>query len=225
MNTKDMSNEELSIREQARIHQSRGQQIREEQTSKQHTREQHASIRKLKRAERAALSGLERRQRSRQIVERILSLPEFINAEQILLYRALAEEVTLTDLTRYIDDPQKHLSYPHCRDSGILQALLPEGPWRKNKYDIWEPDPKHATLIQPQELDLVVVPLVAFDNRCHRIGMGGGYYDRYLPLCTGAVKLGVAFELQRVSVISPSPWDWQLDLVVTEKGIYRASTQ
>ena len=70
------------------------------------------------------------------------------------------------------------------------------------------------------QLDLVLVPCTAFDADCRRVGMGKGYYDRYLPRCTRAVKIGIALEVQRVPRATVDAHDQRLDAFVTERGIY-----
>ena len=70
------------------------------------------------------------------------------------------------------------------------------------------------------QLDLVLVPCTAFDADCYRVGMGKGYYDRYLPRCTRAVKIGIALEVQRVPRAAVDDHDQRLDAFVTERGIY-----
>ena len=70
------------------------------------------------------------------------------------------------------------------------------------------------------QLDLVLVPCTAFDADCYRVGMGKGYYDRYLPRCTRAVKIGIALEVQRVPRAAVDAHDQRLDAFVTERGIY-----
>ena len=70
------------------------------------------------------------------------------------------------------------------------------------------------------QLDLVLVPCTAFDADCRRVGMGKGYYDRYLPRCTRAVKIGIALEVQRVPRAAVDAHDQRLDAFVTERGIY-----
>ena len=71
-----------------------------------------------------------------------------------------------------------------------------------------------------EQLDLVLVPCTAFDADCYRVGMGKGYYDRYLPRCTQAVKIGIALEVQRVPRAAVDEHDQRLDAFVTERGIY-----
>ena len=72
-----------------------------------------------------------------------------------------------------------------------------------------------------EQLDLVLVPCTAFDADCYRVGMGKGYYDRYLPRCTRAVKIGIALEVQRVPRAAVDAHDQRLDAYVTERGIYQ----
>ena len=78
---------------------------------------------------------------------------------------------------------------------------------------------KHA-LIQSDRYDLIIVPLVAFDDSGHRIGFGGGWYDRFLSTQPQAQKIGLAYELQRVESILVEPHDEALNAVVTEARIY-----
>ena len=82
------------------------------------------------------------------------------------------------------------------------------------------PVPERSVLLQPEQLDLVLVPCTAFDAGCYRVGMGKGYYDRYLPRCTRAVKIGIALEVQRVPRAAVDDHDQRLDAFVTERGIY-----
>ena len=70
------------------------------------------------------------------------------------------------------------------------------------------------------QLDLVLVPCTAFDAVCRRVGMGKGYYDRYLPRCKNAAKIGIAFEVQRVDRAAVDEHDQRLDAYATERGIY-----
>ena len=77
------------------------------------------------------------------------------------------------------------------------------------------------TDLRPDQLDLVVTPCTAFDPDCGRVGMGKGYYDRFLPLCTHAFRLGAAYEVQKVEQAAADPNDQRLDAVITEGRVYR----
>ncbi len=97
-------------------------------------------------------------------------------------------------------------------------------PLVKNKYGILEP-PAGVQAIEAPDLDAVLVPLVAFDRLGHRVGMGGGYYDRAFGFRIGAtgerpVLVGVAHGLQQVDEVVAESWDVPLDYIVTENEIF-----
>ncbi len=95
-----------------------------------------------------------------------------------------------------------------------------------NRFDIPEPKARGRHLRLPQQLDLILVPLVGFDADANRIGMGGGYYDRTLAYLKARQHwrrprlIGLAHECQRLPRIEPAPWDVPLDAVVTEVRLY-----
>jgi 5-formyltetrahydrofolate cyclo-ligase len=98
---------------------------------------------------------------------------------------------------------------------------------RRNRLGLLEPA-STTTRIAPRKLDLVFVPLLAFDTDGHRLGTGGGFYDRRFAFLTSRRRwrkprlIGVGYELQRVTLVPAERWDIALDAVVTERLVYRA---
>ena len=68
--------------------------------------------------------------------------------------------------------------------------------------------------------DIILVPTLGFDSAFNRIGQGGGHYDRYLAAHPHALRIGVAWEAQRVDSIDPQPWDVPMDAILTEAGFH-----
>ncbi|MGI6345271.1 MAG: 5-formyltetrahydrofolate cyclo-ligase [Bacillota bacterium] len=91
-------------------------------------------------------------------------------------------------------------------------------------YGILEPAPGRFTELAPQALEVVIVPGTCFDEQGWRIGYGGGYYDRFLPLLQpSCLRIGYAYDWQVVERISPAPWDQRLDYIVTDRRCLRTA--
>jgi len=92
----------------------------------------------------------------------------------------------------------------------------------RNFFGIWEP--VSEPFVSPRTIDLVIAPVVVFDNRHYRIGMGGGYCDRCFSFLQHRRNwlhqklIGVAFDCREVEKITPSPWDMRLCQVITENA-------
>ena len=178
-------------------------------------------------AARKALSPARRAEASACICTQLAALPEFRAAECILLYAAFGAEVDLAALAEEAARQGKQIAYPVCGEHFSLTAAVPaqSDGWEVGAYGIRTPILSRAEILPPEALDLILVPCTAFDAACRRVGMGKGYYDRYLSSCTRAVKIGVAFEAQRVPRAAVDAHDQRLDAFVTEKGIYRGTDE
>lgn len=184
--------------------------------------ERKAAQRTAGKAARRALPDAQRRAANAAICARAAALPEFARAETVLLYAAFGGEVDLTALAAEAARLGKTVAYPVCGEEFSLTAAVP-GPdgWEVGAYGIRAPILAKSRLLTPEQLDVVFVPCTAFDAACRRVGMGKGYYDRYLPRCTHAAKIGVAFEAQRVDEAAVDEHDRRLDAFITEGGIFR----
>jgi 5-formyltetrahydrofolate cyclo-ligase len=109
---------------------------------------------------------------------------------------------------------------PKVGADGRLRFAHLQLPLRRNRYGIAEP----VVLKRPPRLDLILLPLVAFDAQGRRLGMGGGYYDRLLQRARASrrpLRVGHAFGAQQVAAVPVAAHDVRLDAVVTEQGLRR----
>ncbi|MBQ9066550.1 MAG: 5-formyltetrahydrofolate cyclo-ligase, partial [Clostridia bacterium] len=176
-----------------------------------------AWIRKRKIEARKALPVQEREEKSRAISEKLIPWVEKTHAKTVLLYRAVPGEVDLTALAEACQKKGVTVTYPLCGADHSMEAYVPgEDAWTSGSYGILEPVPERSTRIAPENLDLVVCPMSAYDGAGHRLGMGGGYYDRYLQRCSRATILAAAFSVQRAHDLPAEPWDIVPGAVITE---------
>ena len=180
-------------------------------------------IRKEKIDLRKKLSRKEVRALSEKICARILASKEYEDAEYLLMYSAVNNEVDLSGIAAKAKTDGKSVAYPICTDVGRMEARLPEGDsaFVKGRFGISEPDINRSKPLHPERIDLVICPLAAFDERCARLGMGGGYYDRYLPECKNAVIAAAAYEMQKTRAVPCEPTDIVMDIIFAEGGVYK----
>ena len=184
-------------------------------------------LRKSKIQARNNLTSAQRDAFSKQIVERILLSEHYQKAQNIMIYRAVKGEVDLRALEAAAKKDGKALYYPLCISKTEMIALspkeqLPEGQtaWKKGAFGIMEPVRENSIEIAPEELDIIICPCTVFDEYGGRMGMGAGYYDRYLTKCTKAYVTAVAFEVQKTEQVPMEEWDVRMDMVFTEKNVY-----
>ena len=148
-----------------------------------------------------------------------------------MIYKFVKGEVQLKALEEaneaLPEAERKTLLYPLCIEDRSMLAIAPgstdlnSAAWTKGAFGIPEPVPEQGRVVAPEDIDLVVSPCRSFDGTFMRLGMGGGYYDRYLPKCTRADVMLVAFECQRAEKIPAEDWDVPVPCVVTEERVLR----
>jgi len=194
----------------------------------QSTAEVRDARRRLKRA-RTAFAGGVRAAAERTIVDSLGELPVFRRGARIAMYLPMRGEVDLRPAIEAAWRRGVAVFVPSIvnRRRGRM-AFVPWTPGsarRRNAYGIEEPAAA-AARVPALQLDAVVLPVVGFDRRGNRLGMGAGYYDRALRRRLDAARrwrrprlIGVAFACQELERILVSPWDVPLDLVITERGL------
>ena len=174
-------------------------------------------------AARRGLTSGQRKDFSAAMCRLLETLPELQEAKVILSYAAEADEASLTALHGWAMDRGKTVAFPVSYRGGVMEARVPKDAcaWECGFYGIWSPVIARSELVAPEDIDLVIVPCVAFDGQLRRLGHGGGYYDRYLPRCPKAKRICVAFEAQKLPEVCTDAYDARMDAVVTEAEIYR----
>jgi 5-formyltetrahydrofolate cyclo-ligase len=169
-------------------------------------------------AKRKAQTKEEGEEKSRLIVQRLLGLKEYVDAKVIAVYLPVNGEVETAMVIHHANKAGKETCVPVVGEGGAMCLVLhePSDELRKGKRKTPEPVGKP----ERQHVDMVVVPGVVFDKFGHRIGMGGGYYDRYLK-DKKCVNVGVCFDFQLVEKIPSETHDVPMDIVITEREVIR----
>ena len=179
-------------------------------------------IRKRMLEVRNVMTGGEIASGSRAIVKRLAELDQIRRASTLMVYLGFGSEVLTDDLILRGWEEGKRIAVPLCRPvSRELIACRIDGfdELECGHYGLREPKADRLRPVPPGEIDAVVVPAVAFDRQGHRLGYGGGYYDRFLPGAPRATRIGVAFARQIVAEIPAGPHDVTMDCIVTEREV------
>jgi len=193
------------------------------------TTDDRRQLRIRMRRQRRGLSDLQQRIASRKLCAQLRTSRAFSRAQRIAVYLASDGEISLQPLIELCWKLGKSVYLP------VLHPVRHNRLWftpytsktklSHNKYKILEPDLKRSGA-QAWALDLVLMPLVAFDAECNRMGMGGGYYDRTFAFklarqgLKGPKLVGMAHDFQRVEKLNLADWDVPLKAVVTDKQRY-----
>jgi 5-formyltetrahydrofolate cyclo-ligase len=159
---------------------------------------------------------------SKKIAERLFSLPEYRQAAVVMYFLNFGKEVDTLAMVPASLAHGKRVVAPktvhHERRLLLSEIRDPALDLAPGRWGIPEPKPEMLRLVDAAEIDLVIVPGVAFDERGHRLGYGGGYYDRFFAALRQEVPLvALAFELQVVPQVPVDSWDRRIDLVLTEE--------
>jgi 5-formyltetrahydrofolate cyclo-ligase len=168
-------------------------------------------------------------QKSSAICKRLVELPEFAQASLVMAYMDFRNEVRTGEFIRECFKRGKRLALPVVfgakGDASRIAAYEIEdleSCIKKSSFGICEPDIEMTNPVDETEIDLVIVPGVAFDCCMQRIGYGAGYYDKFLrKLKPGCKSVGIAFDIQLSDTLPCEEHDTMLDLIVTESRVIK----
>jgi 5,10-methenyltetrahydrofolate synthetase len=171
--------------------------------------------------------ALERRnalgQSGRAMIDHILATDQFRRARTVMGYWSIGSEIDTTPFLQAALDNNKTLVLPKInRPAGVLdlyQVTNLETDLQTGIWNIREPNPTICAPAIPSDIDLILVPGVAFDRQGGRLGHGKGYYDKLLAQCPRAYKIAAAFEAQVFDKVPMDPHDIPIDALITESHI------
>ncbi|WP_196599356.1 5-formyltetrahydrofolate cyclo-ligase [Pectinatus frisingensis] len=182
------------------------------------------NLRKASLLFRRSLTSQQLFQYSADICRQVLSLPVYQQSECVMAFASMPDEVQTQDILQDVLRRGKILCLPYIEDltNGIMRAAVVQdlAKLTAGKSNILTVAADERHFVDPSDIDLIIVPGVAFSSSKQRLGMGGGFYDRFLPKAAGAVKAGVFFAGQEAAVLPVEPHDILLDMVITEKKIF-----
>lgn len=186
-----------------------------------------ALLRKEALAARSNLPGDDCSERSRRICDRLLSSNEYQNASTVLLYKAYNNEVDTDPIFERAIRDGKKVYYPVSdivdgHPTLTFYEITDASQLIPGYRGIMEPDVTKGLRCLEGSADICITPGVAFDRKCHRVGYGKAFYDRYLRMNTPKTVVGLAYDIQIVDEFAVEDTDISVDAVMTESKTYYA---
>ena len=161
------------------------------------------------------------------VLHSLETLPEFMTDANVAGYWAVRGELPLNLAVASLRRREQHYFLPVLGQQRRLRfAEFADGtPLTSNHFGIPEPDAPAAALRDAQAMDVILLPLLAFDRRGHRLGTGGGWYDRSLAFLNRGARpatpllVGVGYAFQQTESVPAAEWDVDLDYVATDADL------
>ena len=180
-------------------------------------------IRKYIKNIKSLMDSQEVMEKSNRIQNLLMEQEEYKKSDRIYIYVNYNQEVITTDIIKKSLAVGKNVYIPKVYDDVILfhQIRSYEDDLAPGAYGILEP-----TNNSPDKLrdGLLIMPGLAFDKKFHRIGYGGGFYDKYLTLPNSHIKLALAYDFQIFDIITTDEFDVKVDAIITQDLVIRTSS-
>lgn len=177
------------------------------------------ALRNRMRAVRAMLPQSACYARSERIQRRVLALEETAESTTVLAFSSIRNEVKTGDLIEALRVAGKRVALPRVVEDELeLRLVEDDAELVPGAFSVPEPG-SDAERIEPTEVDFALIPALAVDPRGHRIGYGGGYYDRLLPKLSCACTCAIVYDFQLIAEVPVLPFDVAVKLIVTDARV------
>ena len=180
-------------------------------------------IRERMHKQRNSLSFEEVREKSKKIKDTLFSLSYIKESNKIMTYVSFKNEVSTIDIINELLKMGKEIIVPICdtKDYTLIPSrILSMDELSVSYFGIMEPKEPFIRPVEPKDIDVILVPGLAFDRNRNRLGHGKGFYDRFLRgVKDDAIKIALAYDFQILDSIPAEDWDIPMDLIITNKGI------
>ena len=187
------------------------------------------ALRRSLRARRRGLTRAQQRRAAQRLLRILVRTPAFRRSRHIACYFPADGEIDPRPIMRHVWHSGRQCYVPILRARRRLRfaPVAPAARLVRNRLNILEPAGPYTT-VAARELDLILMPLVAFDSHGQRLGMGGGYYDRTLAFLHRRARVkprlvGLAHEFQRVEKLPAHTWDVRMHAVATDRRFHTLS--
>lgn len=171
---------------------------------------------------RSKLGKIQHKIFSETIINQIYESSFYKDAKTIMTFISFGDEVDTHDfIKRSMKDHKKvvvPITFPKTKEIKPSE-ILDFDELEIGFYNILTPKEEFIRWIDPKDIDLAIVPGIAFDRHGYRVGYGGGYYDRFLSKYSDIIKVGIAFDLQLIHSVPKEEFDIPVDIIITEKEI------
>jgi len=182
-----------------------------------------SAYRTFKASQRKNMGNKLRRKKNDSISQRVLDFPPFQRSKCVLFYSSLPEEASTDEVLASFLAQGKSVCLPAIdKDQGVLLPCQVSDPSElaRGSWGLLEPDLAKHPVVPSAELDLIVVPGLAFDYAGGRVGFGGGYYDRFLSKCSQVARVALAYEVQMEDLVPMGPRDVAVFPILTDKALH-----
>ena len=163
--------------------------------------------------------------KSEEVLKKLVNLPEWERAETVIAFLSLPDEIKTDNIIRRALAEGKKTAVPRIENNDLVFHYIRSADSDFIIHPFGMPEPVSSSpVFNPEAADektIILVPGLAFDSRCLRLGRGKGFYDRFLSGIAGTVKkIGIGYDFQIIDSVPAEKHDFPLDMIITDKSVF-----